>query len=213
MGTGVRVLEQGAAAERPVVEVLARAFRDNPLDVAVIGRSPRHRLRSNRAGMRASLVAARGIALRLVAGPEPAGALLATPPDRHPLPQPPLGEQLRCLLWQGPRVISRWAHVGSELLPHHPLERHWYLGLLGVEPRRQGHGVGARLMEAFVERVEADRLPAYLETDRPENVRFYRRFGFEVASELEILGVPVATMRRAAAGARPESGGRSEKGG
>jgi hypothetical protein len=30
---------------------------------------------------------------------------------------------------------------------------------------------------------------AYLETDKPINVRFYERFGFEVVGEQEVFGV------------------------
>jgi hypothetical protein len=30
---------------------------------------------------------------------------------------------------------------------------------------------------------------AYLETDKRENVRFYRRFGFAVVAQAEVLGV------------------------
>jgi len=198
MAPDLRPIAERLDAERPAVEVLARAFRDNPLDVAVIGRRPASRLRSNRAAMRASLVASRGLGLRLEAasGARALGALLATPPDRHPLPEPPPAEQLRCLVLQGPRVISRWAAVGERLHAHHPLERHWYLGLLGVAPDRQGRGVGAALLGAFLARVDADRLPAYLETDRERNVRFYARFGFAVETRLEIFGVGIVTMRR-----------------
>jgi ribosomal protein S18 acetylase RimI-like enzyme len=37
---------------------------------------------------------------------------------------------------------------------------------------------------------------AYLETDKPENVRFYERFGFEVVGEQEVIGVPNWYMAR-----------------
>jgi hypothetical protein len=30
---------------------------------------------------------------------------------------------------------------------------------------------------------------SYLETDRPENVTFYRRFGFEIVQQEPVLGV------------------------
>jgi ribosomal protein S18 acetylase RimI-like enzyme len=46
--------------------------------------------------------------------------------------------------------------------------------------------------------MEAARDDAYLETDKPENVRFYERFGFEVVGEEEVLGVPNWFMLRRA---------------
>jgi ribosomal protein S18 acetylase RimI-like enzyme len=60
---------------------------------------------------------------------------------------------------------------------------HWYLLSIGVEPERQGAGVGGRLISAGLQRVDADGLPCYLETDNPDNLPFYRRHGFEVAQE------------------------------
>ena len=52
---------------RALAEVLALAFRDNPLNRAVIGGSEARRLRANRAGMRASLIAALPAAVVLIA--------------------------------------------------------------------------------------------------------------------------------------------------
>ena len=57
---------------------------------------------------------------------------------------------------------------------------HWYLVLLGVDPRRQGQGLGGRLLQPVLARADAGGLPCYLETEKPENVGFYQRFGFEV---------------------------------
>ena len=36
----------------------------------------------------------------------------------------------------------------------------------------------------------------YLETDRPENVGFYAKSGFELTSEMNLLGVPNWFMHR-----------------
>ena len=41
---------------------------------------------------------------------------------------------------------------------------HWYLALIGVDPSRQGHGVGIALLRAMLSRVDVDGLPCYLET-------------------------------------------------
>ncbi len=46
------------------------------------------------------------------------------------------------------------------------------------------------MMERFVEIVDAGGDTSYLETDKPENVRFYEWFGFEVIEEAKILDTP-----------------------
>jgi hypothetical protein len=38
---------------------------------------------------------------------------------------------------------------------------------------------------------------AFLETDKPENVTFYRKFGFQSIDEIAILGLRTWFMRRA----------------
>lgn len=59
-------------------------------------------------------------------------------------------------------------------------DRHWYLMLLGVEPARQGQGVGGALIQPILQRADADGLPCYLETQKERNVPFYQKHGFEV---------------------------------
>ena len=63
---------------------------------------------------------------------------------------------------------------------------HWYLGFLGVEPAKQGRGLGTRLLGPVLQRCDAERLPAYLETSNASNLPLYRRQGFEVIGECEI---------------------------
>jgi ribosomal protein S18 acetylase RimI-like enzyme len=53
-------------------------------------------------------------------------------------------------------------------------------------------------MQVFCAQMDAARDDAYLETDKPINVRFYERFGFRVIGEEEILGVTNYFMHRTA---------------
>src|SRR5579884_1581184 len=57
-------------------------------------------------------------------------------------------------------------------------EPHWYLWVLGVDPSRQGQGIGGALLRAGIERADASHLPCYLETMNPDNVSLYQKFGF-----------------------------------
>lgn len=70
--------------------------------------------------------------------------------------------------------------LGEEMAAFHPEEPHWYLSMIGVDPSRQGQGLGAALLKAGLARCDADRLPAYLESSSPKNVPLYERHGFEV---------------------------------
>lgn len=66
-------------------------------------------------------------------------------------------------------------------------------------PEAQGQGVGRRLLAPTLARADRDGAACYLETQRPETVRFYERLGFALERE----GVPLLpggpthrTMRR-----------------
>jgi GNAT superfamily N-acetyltransferase len=78
----------------------------------------------------------------------------------------------------------------------HPSEPHWYLAVLGVDPGRQGTGVGGTLLRTGLARCDQERLPVYLDTGRPGNLEYYARFGFKVSAEIPIADGPVAWLLR-----------------
>ncbi len=82
----------------------------------------------------------------------------------------------------------------------HPKEPVSYLLLLVVDPSAQRRGVGARLQEGMLTDANRDGLDCYLETQKEENLAYYRRFGYEVVDELRPVkaGPPLWTMRRPA---------------
>jgi len=75
---------------------------------------------------------------------------------------------------------------------------HMYLPLLGVEPNRQGQGIGSALLAPGLARADSAGLPCYLETSRERNLPFYTRHGFEVIVEdnLPNGGPRMWTMKR-----------------
>ncbi len=75
--------------------------------------------------------------------------------------------------------------VHRQILP----EAHYYLLTLGVAPPSQGTGAGGNLLRDMLKRADKEHKPVYLETQRPENVSIYERFGFHVASETVISGL------------------------
>jgi GNAT superfamily N-acetyltransferase len=72
----------------------------------------------------------------------------------------------------------------------HPSEPHWYLPLLGIDPKWQGRGLGGLLLRVKLEQCDAMLMPVYLETQKPENVPYYERFGFLVTEVIELPATP-----------------------
>ena len=119
------------------------------------------------------------------------GAALWIPP--YPKPAT-LRERLAMAVRWYAALGRRASAVGVQLARierAHPPEPHWYLAVLGTDPRHQGRGVGSALLAPILARCDADRVPAYLESSKRSNVPFYERHGFRVLGELAIAGGPV----------------------
>ena len=99
----------------------------------------------------------------------------------------PLGEAIPQVI----RWFTRWCHLD-------PDEPHVHLGPIGVAPALQGQGVGSALMRHYIEHLDYEKTSGYLETDRPENVEFYKKFGFIVQGHEELIGVRAWYMWRPA---------------
>ena len=82
----------------------------------------------------------------------------------------------------------------------HPAAPHWYLPAMGVDPIRQGSGIGSEVLDHSLARCDQTCRLAYLESTNPANIPFYQRHGFDVVGEIQIDGSPVLTrMLREAA--------------
>ncbi len=98
----------------------------------------------------------------------------------------------------GRRLITATQYQTVAVQAHPRGQPHWYLGAIGVDPARQGYGVGAALLRSRLQRCDQDRLPAYLESSNLKNVPLYQHFGFQVTGTLSLPeGAPVVnTMWR-----------------
>lgn len=83
--------------------------------------------------------------------------------------------------------------VLEQMDEYHPEESHWYLSIIGVDPARQGQGLGAQLLQHTLARCDEDGLPAYLESSNPANISLYGRHGFEVMGEIRVGDAPLVT--------------------
>jgi GNAT superfamily N-acetyltransferase len=119
-------------------------------------------------------------------------ATLWRPPGREGIPFWEILAHLRSFLgiygWRG---TGRALTLLGAMDKHHPREPHWYLMVIGTDPPMQGRGLGGAILRHRLSRIDALRVPAYLEASKPENVRIYRHFGFEQRAELQISGGPM----------------------
>lgn len=80
----------------------------------------------------------------------------------------------------------------SQSHPQH--EPHYYLSLLGVRRDHRGRGLGMALLEENLARIDAEHMPAYLESSNPNNNRRYEAVGFVPVTSFQAPGHgPVVT--------------------
>ena len=84
---------------------------------------------------------------------------------------PAMGAALRTRVPLGLRLLTAMEKA-------HPSEPHYYLEALGTRRDRQGKGGGSAVIDAMLQRCDADGVPAYLESSNPRNIAFYVRHGF-----------------------------------
>ncbi len=201
-GIAVERLTLDRATLDAAAAVATEAFADDPFFCFL---SPGERVR--RRGLRIYFRAAvaylgdRGLVLGARQDGRLVGVAAFIRPDGYPLP---IGVQLRqaaasfrALAVRPPALVA-----GSKYLlamdKAHPRERIWYLELLAVDPSAQRRGHGGALQEEVYAEADRDQLASYLETQKEENLAYYRRFGYDVTGELRPVknGPPLWTMRR-----------------
>jgi GNAT superfamily N-acetyltransferase len=185
-----------AAGERAAVAALARAFHDDPLfnffvpDLVAQAHGLLHFMH---AGFADALPFHEVWAARVDA--KIAGAAVWLPPGAYPR-----SAQREAMTYvRGARTFMRVGRrIGASVRllnavdkAHHAVDvPHWYLAILGVDPSFQRTGAGTALLRPVLERCDDDALPAYLETQKPENVPWYERHGFRVVEKLDLRGCP-----------------------
>jgi ribosomal protein S18 acetylase RimI-like enzyme len=86
----------------------------------------------------------------------------------------------------GDDANARFRAAEDTMRAHRPSHLHFYLQGLGVDPPRQGEGLGAAVVQPVLDRCDADRMPAYLETTKERNVGFYERHDFAVVGRTRL---------------------------
>ena len=73
---------------------------------------------------------------------------------------------------------------------NHPHTPHWYLQVLGTDTARQGNGYAGLVMRHQLAIVDAQGLPAHLESSKASNIPIYQSYGFEVTGEIVLPDGP-----------------------
>jgi ribosomal protein S18 acetylase RimI-like enzyme len=168
--------------------VLARAFFDDPVlryvqpaDARRLGWSRRFFDVTVRLGQR------HGRVLEAEAG---AGAAVWLPPGHTSSLLTYLRAGLLGLAVHTPAAVQRrglrFLSFADDLRHRCVRGPHGHLPYLGVDPDRQGQGVGTRLLQPILGLADDDGLPLYLETSTERAIAFYRWHGFEVAGQGDV---------------------------
>ena len=188
-----------------VVDLLTGVFLDDPLMSAIAAAAPEPRAalgHLHRVELAAHYLAA-DPAVRAdsrvdlavdAAGGDPLGVALWDAPSSTdvvgplgPGNEPPPGLDLDLLGGAWELCLLDAAQCEA----HRPAEPHWYLYMVAVAPAARGRGIGGRLLGHGLKRVDAEGLPAHLESTTPGSRRLYERFGFRQVAELAGSGLPV----------------------
>jgi GNAT superfamily N-acetyltransferase len=105
------------------------------------------------------------------------------PPEREQ-PEPNALEAMEALRPVVGDALERIRAAFAAMQDAHPADPHFYLAGVGTEPDRQGQGLGSAVMGPVLDRCDAQRVPAYLESTKEQNVAFYEHHGFAVTGTI-----------------------------
>jgi ribosomal protein S18 acetylase RimI-like enzyme len=185
---------------RQAARVLAKAFADEPVSMVIYRNfSPEKRVRALTVDFSAELMVSlrKGNPIQISPDGEVVAAALIYPPGSYPLP---VLDQwkflLKSVLGNGCYDVKAWVKWLDEVDKLHPRQPHYYLEYIGVDPSYQRKGLGSCLLEHLVAMADLAAVGCYLENANPHNIPFYQRAGFQVISEIEIIGIPAWFMWR-----------------
>ena len=170
-------------------DVLQAAFWDDPVTTYLF---PDESSRSRRsARLFRALLVRHYLPMRTVwTTSDQAGGALWAPPGHWKLTTAQILRGLPSVIRGLGSSTVRSLRLMGEVDRHHPSESHWYLGVLGTDPPRQGKGVGSALLTPVLSRCDREGLPAYLESSKESNIAFYERHGFKLTGEVHPPGAP-----------------------
>lgn len=179
----VKIREAGAGDRAAVATMLGRAFADDPaMSYIFPDAADRARRLPRLFGL---LFDSDAVGMRLVSQDADAGTFWRPPGQAH-VPTMAFARRLIPVLHALGASLPRAMRLGDVVEAHFPSEPFWYLHIAGVDPARQGRGLGGASIRAGLTRCDADGVSAYLETATESNVGLYARLGFELTGEWSV---------------------------
>lgn len=162
--------------------VLANAFQDDPLSIYML---PDPAERAKKLPIHFRPIVRYGMLFgEVLTTPLMEGVAVWTAPDLWEVtPERAVQagfDQLPSLI--GDEPLNRFNQANDNISTLHVRDvprDHWYLMVIGIDPAKQGRGIGRALIEAILKRADEDGLPCYLETCVHANATFYARLGFQ----------------------------------
>jgi ribosomal protein S18 acetylase RimI-like enzyme len=182
---------------KPAAEVLARAFHNYPVAEYVFPNESK-RLKVQTYVFQSSICYGIHYGVALATSPELEGIAVWLPPNNV---YESTIKMIRCvninlLFSVSLKTISRGLPFFFYLDGYHkqfaPFP-HWYLEVIGVDPKYQGKGYGNFLIKAMTKKIDKESLPIYLETNTKKNVGFYQNHGFKVVKSVLLPSTGVST--------------------
>jgi GNAT superfamily N-acetyltransferase len=177
------------SANKPYAEALYHALRDDPFYRTLESRYPA------RDGARGAMLFYYDISIR--EGIEwgrvcmPDSGQYGISVWSLPLPEPVAAQKAaakHAALEQamGPECLEVFMDIEASMAEQEAglkLERHWYLSILGIDPSRQGQGLGGGLVTPVLREADALGVASYLTTFTPRNIPFYERLGYRAVGD------------------------------
>lgn len=182
--SAVRTTELVLARREPLVNVLTRAFVDDPAWVSLGHPSKPRRERVMRLTFAGEVRRARRWASHsraaLADDDSALGVAIAYPSAVGRKAHWSSVFELAALMG-GPGAFIRGCQLNAAAERFHPTSPHVHLALLAVDPPHQRAGIGSALVEGVL--CASAGSSVYLEVTRADNVPFYEAFGFELLGE------------------------------
>lgn len=179
----MEIIRQSRGTDKPLGQVLSAAFYDEPNFRYILTNEQK---RQTALPWFFSEIVLRTLTDEIYTTPDKAGAAVWMRPGEIPTFNIGLLKMPFKFGWNAfRRSMQLSQHI--DLLRKSAIQRpHWYLVALGVDPVKQGQGIGSQLIQPVLAHADQADAPCYLETYVQRNVRFYQKHGFIVADSEKI---------------------------